>query len=405
MLARDLDGLQIMAPTSAPQLEAVIDLTGKAFWQYFRWQRHCREAYFVDSFYDPRASRIGVLDGQVVSHFGVWGHRMRIGSSWVRVAGIGAVATHGHHLRQGLMARTAAACVEDLAGHGYDMTILFGIRDFYHRFGYVRAWAQPTWSVRIKDLPPKGRALRLRRISDEWVDLAPLANRTLAGLTATAVRPTYRHNPDSEHQTGYLWTGPNGEPAGYVVVNARNPDRLDVVDHGGDAETVLRAVAQLARRDSLPELRFPSLHTRSALCRLLRRGTCRLEQQYVRRGSVMVRTTSLLGVLTRMQKELGRRLAASGLIDWSGVLLFADPRERVVLEIEKSRVTAAPAGKGLRPDGAVRGGEEIAQLLIGTDEPLEVAAAGGIRLSGEARRVLPVLFPNEHPCLPAWDHY
>jgi len=38
------------------------------------------------------------------------------------------------------MAKTVAATIEAMSQVGYDMTVLFGIPDFYHRFGYVRAW-------------------------------------------------------------------------------------------------------------------------------------------------------------------------------------------------------------------------------------------------------------------------
>ena len=54
---------------------------------------------------------------------------------------------------------------------------------------------------------------------------------------------------------------------------------------------------------------------------------------------------------------------------------------------------------------AIRGGEEIAQLLIGADEPEETVEAGHIRLTGDARDLAGVLFPNEYPFISWWDSF
>jgi len=66
-------------------------------------------------------------------------------------------------------------------------------------------------------------------------------------------------------------------------------------------------------------------------------------------------------------------------------------------------VKTTPAGARTR--SAVRGGEEIAQLLIGTDPPEEIITAAGTRLTGQARALVDVLFPHQHPVLGAWDAY
>ncbi len=46
----------------------------------------------------------------------------------------------------------------------------------------------------------------------------------------------------------------------------------------------------------------------------------------------------------------------------------------------------------------------MAQLLIATDEPGEIVDAAGIRLQGDAKHLIGVLLPNQHPVLAKWDH-
>ena len=64
------------------------------------------------------------------------------------------------------------------------------------------------------------------------------------------------------------------------------------------------------------------------------------------------------------------------------------------------RVAAAAATKHV-----LRGGEQIAQLLLGTDEPEETIDAGRMKTAGDAAQLASVLFPNQHPTLGMWDHY
>ena len=54
---------------------------------------------------------------------------------------------------------------------------------------------------------------------------------------------------------------------------------------------------------------------------------------------------------------------------------------------------------------AIRGGEEIAQLLIGSDDPIEIARAAGTKLSREARMLAAILLPAQHPMICLGDRY
>ena len=47
----------------------------------------------------------------------------------------------------------------------------------------------------------------------------------------------------------------------------------------------------------------------------------------------------------------------------------------------------------------------IAQLIIGADEPDAVLSAAGMKVSGDARQLAAVLFPNQHPQLSLRDRF
>ena len=110
-MAKRSDKLLIRAPDPKKDRDAIVDLTAKIFERYFWWQDHCRNGYLDDSFYDWKASRVGFVGDRMVSHYGIWGYDCRIGSATIRMAGIGAVATHGEYRKQDFMYQTILACL------------------------------------------------------------------------------------------------------------------------------------------------------------------------------------------------------------------------------------------------------------------------------------------------------
>jgi hypothetical protein len=243
--------------------------------------------------------------------------------------------------------------------------------------------------------------VELEEYTGDWSDqFAELYNAQNARATGTAVRPTYLANfhPDWK---AFQWRGPTGAVAGYVMV-AGGDDVLTVHEHVGPTDEVLAAVAALSKEHWCHRARFRGVPYHSDLCRRLRQGTVLREQRYVGNGGAMIHTLNLRSTLEKLVGELGRRLATSSYAAWSGHLAVQDARQEVCLAIENGTVRVVDPRE--TPHG-LRGGEEIAQLLIGTDEPQETVANAGIRLTGDAAALAPVLFPAQHPTLGSWDHY
>jgi hypothetical protein len=116
----------------------------------------------------------------------------------------------------------------------------------------------------------------------------------------------------------------------------------------------------------------------------------------------MIRAISLQRFAKRLRPELEDRLRRSHLSTWRGDLLMDDSREAVTVRINQGKIQLLPAAPS--PD-SISGGEAIALLLFGTDDPQETVDAGRIRLRGQAKVLVPVLFPNEHPALSVWDSF
>jgi predicted acetyltransferase len=400
--------LTVQAPDQAHHAQ-MLDLVAKTFstwFGYFGFLEHCRRGYIDHSHYDPTVSAIGILDGQVVTNWSIYDYRMRIGRCLVRVGGVGVVSTHADYRRRGLMIPTGKASIAAMRPAGYDLSILFGLHNFYHRFGYVRGWSQQAYTIAVGDLPAATAAPALRKFRlGARADIDALYNRACSRLTGTALRPTYtlaRIDPSGKPGSqGYLWTDRAGKLAGYVHVALRG-SQLDCGEAIGQPDEVLAVLGKLASRLHATEIRLGCLHYDSPLAVAIRRLTCRMETQYVRNGGAMVRIINLRSSLEKIAPELSRRLAASAHASWKGRLLIVDGREKVAFDIDRSKVALASS---LDTRHTIRGGEHIAQLLIGTDRPEEIAEAGAIRLAGDAKTLLPTLFPNQRPMLANWDYF
>ena len=395
----------ITAPDRKLHMDELADLMAKIWpWpDYYTQRDRTRRCYLGSDHSDWQTSRVALLDGRIVSHWGVFNYRMRVGSARLKMAGVGGVVTHGDYRKRGLQNAVARASIRAMEPAGYDMSWLFGIQDFYHRFGYVRGACPVTFTVDLAKLPAPAAAPKLRKLAmRNRPDLIRMYNRQNSRLTGTAVRPTFPEG--GVKWKGYLWTDPAGELAGYVITQMQD-EKFTLIESGGNLDDILAATAKLARREHARKVHIVA-HYDSKLAKRLRCGNCKVEIGYYKNANEMVRIINLRSTLTKLCGEFARRLKRTALAGWRGELLIADPREAVTLKFNRGKVRVIEPGQRTgRTNNTIRGGEKIAQLLVGTHEPQETVEAAGIRLTGEASMLLDTLFPAQHPRIDCWDSF
>ncbi len=92
--------------------------------------------------------------------------------------------------------------------------------------------------------------------------------------------------------------------------------------------------------------------------------------------------------------ELSRRLRHSPLADWCGDLAIEMGDDKAMLAIDRGSITVKSTGTS---DHGVKGEQEIAQLIVGSETPDEIVAMHDILLSGDAGQLIQVLFPIQYP--------
>ncbi|MFY9985226.1 MAG: GNAT family N-acetyltransferase [Chthoniobacterales bacterium] len=398
------EDLQISAPDPGTDGPKLIDLLCKTFAVsagYWQGERICRDGLLLNSNYDWNASRVGKLGSEIVSHFGIWKLQVRVGRARILTAGIGSVATDGHYRKRGFLRQTANATLEALRDSDYEVSVLFGIPNFYEQFGYCRAWTFLNATIEVGQISTEAIPGKLERCrSAARSDLAALYNRENANLTGTAVRPVFPLGNPLVESDAYLWKQ-HQQVAGFVFVGV-NRNTLEVRSWAGNPEVILAVVRRLAKARGLATIQFRWIHYQSQLSRFLRRQNSDFKSDYRSSGGPMIRAISLQRFTRRLLPELEDRLRRSHLSGWSGDLLVDDSQEAVTLRIKQGKIELLP---GSRSENSISGGEAIAQLMFGTDDPQETIDSGGIRLRGQAKFLVPVLFPNEYPALSFWDRF
>jgi len=89
-------------------------------------------------------------DGKNVSSLLIVDTEARIGESTVSVGGIAAVRTDDEYRNQGYARRLLNESIRIMAERGFDISILFGIADFYHKFGYATVYPEYLVNIPLK---------------------------------------------------------------------------------------------------------------------------------------------------------------------------------------------------------------------------------------------------------------
>jgi predicted acetyltransferase len=365
--------------------------------------------YLGNSHYDYEVSRIALLDGEIISHWGVWGYDTRVGTTKLKTGGIGAVATKENYRKHGLMTQAGQASLGAMREAGYDLTILHGFTSDYARFGYVRAWTYTTYDVHVDDINVRGQLPSFVAFDLNKNDAADaLYNTSHEHFTGTAVRPTYQNILMRQREV-YGWTD-SRILQGYVYVESLRDEKvLRCMEVVGDTQTALLTLQQLAKTSECERIRFETLPHYHPVLIHLRSKTVRAITDYNKSygwkdNGWMARIINLHSSLKKLSADLSKRLEHSVYANWQGELLLKGIDEQALLEVHPSKVNLSLT-KHKHSAHSVEGGHHLVQLLLGTEEPLEIAMAAQMKLTGDAEKLIQVLFPKQYPALAEWDQF
>jgi len=154
-----------------------------------------RNSLVNDPYFHPQRVRVGVLDGDIVSHVVILHRGAYVGKQIVTVAGVAAVATHPAQQRRGFGTRVVQDAVRMIRQQGYDLAMLTTrLPGFYARFGFREVPKMDGYECPVSALARISvvdvYSIEKLDYNRQWPAVAAIYERYSQGRTGLQVRDT-----------------------------------------------------------------------------------------------------------------------------------------------------------------------------------------------------------------------
>ena len=368
-----------------------------------------------------------VIAGEAVSRVQTQHCEMRVGQAVVRMRGIGGVDTQRSHRMKGYARRLMEEWIDWMRQEGYEMSALFGIQDFYHRFGYSTWSADHELRIQTRDAERARGSLHVGEAgAADGSELVALYNEANRLRTCSLIRgddwPHFRDGfgdpNDDEDEGAYAGEGcvlvvrdDSGGIAGYAALS-QNRDVTAVAELASRPgsvqaevfESLLATLAATAVERRCGEIKFflPPDH---AFCVFARRYGCEAESDYPRNADAMGRIVCLRSLFEKLAPDLNRRIqeCPSDLPDCGSVTFVTDIGS-VGLRWDRGEVSVA--------DRENSGGIRVelpqcilAQLVVGYRDIDDARSEPTVTIPAAALPLLRALFPLDTPYMWRADRF
>lgn len=350
------------------------------------------------------------VDGRVVSWLTLIDYGMRIGSSVVRMAGIAGVGTLEEERMKGYSRAVLEDTVRYMEAERYDVSMLFGIRDYYQRFGYASCIPVVRVRMATRDAEAAGadaHGFGFREYRDGDVEaIMGLYNAENQARTGTLVRlpeffsGIHRGSEWGRRADPRIIEDEAGGLIGYMALD-KSQTEVVVTEVGcldpGAYPTVLAEIARTAieRRCGDFLMCLPVDHPFTQFCQ---RYECLLAVQYLKCSSGMMRVVSQQSLFTKLIPELQRRASQSSLAPMT--LDVRTDVGRTVVDVAHGTVNGSASGLTIEMPQS-----KLMQLMVGYRSIGDLRHDSDVRIDCDAVPFVDVLFP---PCTPyVWeaDHF
>ncbi len=345
-----------------------------------------------------------LIGDQAVCWLTVIDYTMRIGGAAVRMAGLGNVETRREHRKKGYMRVLLGDTVPYMQQEGYDVSMLFGIPDFYYRFGY--ATCLPIYRATIQTRDAERAAAGAQPLTSHPIgapdlpDVIDLYNRNNALRSGSLIRSAEYFKGFTQ---GTLWNTPpegiafqdvQGRFAGYAawdgsanVVNVLEVEAVDAAYY----PALLGEFARLAmaRRCGHITLLMPPDHPFGQFAQAF---GLEWSVRYPRQSDGMGRILNQSTLFEKLRPELARRAAESPLRGRAASLS---------LRTELGETSLALGAANAPAQGVVKLSQDrLLQLVMGYCGARELLADSEVRTEQaqpDLARWLDALFPRGYP--------
>ena len=337
----------------------------------------------------------------------LWLHEydMRFGSVLLKMGGIAGVGTNEEYRNKGYSRRVMEDSTVLMTEHGFDVAMLFGIPNFYPKFGYATVLPETWVELDTADAQTAVSTHQVRKFemrdASKILELYAANN---ADRTGTPVRDAARWKGFKMGSNFGISAAPfvvldkADEVIGYFVCDdvEENCTFCDIgFQNRTIFETVVRFLADRASRIDAEHIAcsMPADHPFAIFCR---RYGCRTTIRDSKNGGGMMRIINQSSTLKQVTGELEKRLRRSAhLSQWSGKILISTDLGQDCLGIDRGRVAhIRSAANAFHLDIPQ---DKLIQLMMGRRCIEDLAVDPDVSVTGGIIPILATLFPPGYP--------
>lgn len=378
------------------ELRLANDLMAKTFGSYFG-SLHSLETMGVNYPEFQRAhTRVALLGDEMVGAHRITTDTIRIGEARLRMGGFGWVATSARHRKKGIASAMLQDSLAYMRDHRYHVSMLFGIPDFYHKFGFATALADYVSAVDVLEAQsaahPKykireGKPGDIRAI----IKIHGLHEEEAA---CSLVRTSAHIMTRWERWKGLrVITDERGKVIAYFLPQIQDKDmRVEEVGvlHWEACGAILHACAAMAADQCIPRVRF-SAPPKHPFVRYLLQYRSVHEMHIQRDAGGMLAFVDLAETLESMIPEWEGRLARGAAREARTELTLQIDRKPYRVRANRGAVDIAPAsGK----NKVSLSDAEMMHLLTGYRHADDIYSLKRRMVEPAARAVFQAIFPK-----------
>jgi predicted N-acetyltransferase YhbS len=396
-------------------LEEIADMMGKIFRRknWFEFYQTRMDYQTKAPYFKPEHSRIVREKGKILAHVSIIEKYLRIEDCIIKIAGIGDVYTHpdarGKHVAFHLM----NDAVNYMRKHQYPLTMLYGIPNFYHKFGYIESMMDSRIYLAVKHVAKITSKISLRSCQELDVPvLNKLYNEDFRLKTGSIRRaPASWYNITNPKEL-FVAADSRNRPMGYVILRPGMSGEIYAAEVVAPTEEIRKAIlafyVQKAKDAFMPELEF-HMAPDDPYGSFLQDFGARFVSRYFAEGegSAMLGLINLPLLLKKIKPVLERRLVASPRsTKMKGFNIITDSAGKAALVFDKGGIGIT----GIRKDLDILETPQtyLTRSLIGHWQSerfiSRVKEAGG-RIPEGLEPILGVLFPVQFPYTNEPDYF
>lgn len=400
--------LEVHGATTTDDTTLAQDLIAKTFGpNYYAVTRRLDSLMAGYPGFHREHTRVAYKQGQIAGAMRITTDTIRIGEARLKMGGLGWIAVAEPFRGQGV----ATALIEDalayMRAHNYHVSMLFGVVELYHKFGFTTMLSDFLTSVDVLEAetanhrpykvrpgkPGDIRAIQKLHNAGEN-DVACSIVRSAAHLT----------NQWERWKPVRVITDNQGKVQAYFLPRPRRDgllvEELGLASHDA-CGALLHACAQLALEEHAPQIRFaaPPCHT---FLQYLLQYESKYEMHVKRNRDGMMAVINLEETLESMIPEWEHGLARSALSRERAEVTLLIDRKPYRIRANRGAIDITPGSADNKMSMTTA---EFVQLLSGYRYLDEILLGRRRILNATAKALLHVLFPKRIPFVWPVDHF